>query len=106
MIGFIIQALGALIIFGLLYLIGWLIHLIVEQQNQPQKRRRQPPQKPQVNYRDVGRVRELRREVIRLLQGDAAAADRLIESVRRQNPGQGEEWCWEKVIFDIERDRQ
>lgn len=33
-------------------------------------------------------------------------ADRLLKSARRSNPERSEQWCMEKVICDLERDRR
>ena len=33
-------------------------------------------------------------------------ADRLLKSTRRSNPERSEQWCMEKVICDLERDRR
>ncbi len=43
--------------------------------------------------------------VMARLQGDRAAAERLYAHVKRNHPGQPERWIWDKVIFDLERDR-
>lgn len=45
----------------------------------------------QTLYDLVGRNREL--------------AERLIASEKEKNPGRTEKWYWEKVIYDIQRDR-
>jgi hypothetical protein len=31
--------------------------------------------------------------------------DRLIDQARLRNPGEAEQWYWEKVLYDLERDR-
>lgn len=41
----------------------------------------------------------------RLTHSDKAAAARLAAQVAFVNPGKSEQWCWEKAIFDLERDR-
>lgn len=41
-----------------------------------------------------------------LINGDMKTADRLLESTRLRNPERSEQWVWEKVIFDLERDRR
>lgn len=40
-----------------------------------------------------------------LVNGEMRTADRLLEHTRKTNPFQTEQWVWEKVIFDLERDR-
>ncbi|NJL42143.1 MAG: hypothetical protein HC899_40055 [Leptolyngbyaceae cyanobacterium SM1_4_3] len=44
-------------------------------------------------------------KLYRLLHGDRDAADRLIGAIRVRNPDKSEQWCWDKAIFDLERDR-
>jgi hypothetical protein len=46
-----------------------------------------------------------KRELERLIHSDRLAAERLAAQVAFANPGQSEQWCWEKAIFDLERDR-
>ena len=38
-------------------------------------------------------------------RGDAIAALRLLKSQQQRNPGQSADWCLEKVIWDLKRDR-
>ena len=49
---------------------------------------------------------ELRRKLYPLVHGDWNLAERLLDSARRSNPGHSEDWYWEKVIYDLERDHQ
>jgi hypothetical protein len=44
-------------------------------------------------------------KILRLMHNDTAAADRLFEQVSNLNPDKDERWCWEKVLWDLERDR-
>lgn len=39
------------------------------------------------------------------LTRDEAASERLIEHISQMNPGQTANWCVEKAIYDIHRDR-
>jgi hypothetical protein len=41
----------------------------------------------------------------RLVHSDKKAAERLAAQVSSSNPGKSEQWCWEKAICDLERDR-
>ncbi|MBE9078033.1 hypothetical protein IQ241_12135 [Romeria aff. gracilis LEGE 07310] len=50
--------------------------------------------------------RSTRQQLMRRVGGNAAVAQRLVERVKMQNPGRSEQWCWEKAIYDIERDRR
>ncbi|MBD2230615.1 hypothetical protein [Phormidium tenue] len=45
------------------------------------------------------------RQLLRLVGGNQAVAERLVEQVQLRNPSQSEQWCWEKAIYDIHRDR-
>lgn len=59
----------------------------------PQKNDINPPKK------------ELRQKLLTLVHRDLSLAELLIDSARRNNPGHSEDWYWEKVIYDLERDR-
>jgi hypothetical protein len=41
----------------------------------------------------------------RLVHSDKRAAERLAAQVSLANPGKSEQWCWEKAIYDLQRDR-
>ena len=56
--------------------------------------------------RDRGVARSTRRQLLRLVGGSATVAQRLVSEVQERNPGRTEQWCWEKAIYDIERDRR
>jgi hypothetical protein len=40
-----------------------------------------------------------------LVHSDKRAAERLAVQVAFSHPDKSEQWCWEKAIFDLERDR-
>ena len=50
--------------------------------------------------------RSTRQQLMRLVNGNQAVADRLISRVRSQHPDRSEQWWWEKAIYDIQRDRR
>ncbi len=56
--------------------------------------------------RPRGVSRSTRKELLGLVGGNAAVAQRLVSDVQARNPGRPEQWCWEKAIYDIERDRR
>lgn len=56
--------------------------------------------------RDRGVARSTRKDLLRLVGGNAAVAQRLVRDLQAHNPGRTEQWCWEKAIYDIERDRR
>jgi hypothetical protein len=43
---------------------------------------------------------------MRLVGGNRAVAERLVDQVRVRYPNHNEQWCWEKAIYDIQRDRR
>jgi hypothetical protein len=40
-----------------------------------------------------------------LVHSDHNAAERLVAQVAFAHPDKTEQWCWDKAIFDLERDR-
>ena len=53
------------------------------------------------------RVRgQTRRQLLRLVGGNHNVAERLVDQVRVRYPNHNEQWCWEKAIYDIQRDRR
>lgn len=50
--------------------------------------------------------RRTRQQLLRLVNGNRAVALRLVEKVKERNPKRSEQWCWEKAIYDIQRDRR
>lgn len=66
------------------------------------------PAKGEANIpqRSRGVPRSTRQKLLRLVGGNAAVAQRLVSDVQQRNPGRNEQWCWEKAIYDIERDRR
>ena len=51
-------------------------------------------------------TRATRQQLLRLTGGNVSVAERLVERVRSRHPERSEQWCWEKAIYDIERDRR
>jgi len=49
--------------------------------------------------------KQVQQKLLTLVNGDSQTANRLVEHTRKTNPLQAEQWVWEKVIFDLERDR-
>lgn len=50
--------------------------------------------------------RQTVQELIRLTGGKRSVALRLVANIRDRYPQQSEQWCWEKAIYDIQRDRR
>jgi hypothetical protein len=49
---------------------------------------------------------QLKNRLINLLSGDIEGANRLIAQAKRTYPDMPDNWYWERVIADIERDRR
>ncbi len=49
---------------------------------------------------------QTQRQLMRLVGGNRAVAERLVDQVRVRYPNHNEQWCWEKAIYDIQRDRR
>jgi hypothetical protein len=60
---------------------------------------------PTVLLRHNQQTRQLFGKLVKLLQGDSEAANRLLAYQRTKNPDKSEEWVLEKVISDLQRDR-
>ena len=56
--------------------------------------------------REHGGSRFTRSQLLGLVGGNATVAQRLVDDVSQRTPGRTEQWCWEKAIYDIERDRR
>ncbi|MBD2774660.1 ABC transporter permease [Iningainema tapete] len=46
----------------------------------------------------------LQSKLISMLSGDSAAAERMIAKAKQEFPGMPENWYWERVIAEVERD--
>lgn len=49
---------------------------------------------------------QTQRQLMRLVHGNRAVAQRLVSQVKLRYPHQNDQWCWEKAIYDIQRDRR
>ena len=82
-----------LLILGAIVLAGLIIYWIAQPSN---RKRRSSPR----------RTSRPPKRIVSLLNGDAATAQRLFETAQLRNPGESDQWCWEKVLWDLERDRR
>ena len=67
-----------------------------------------PPTRQPLTFKTVGfdqASHGLRRKLLRLLGEDRRIATRLVEQTSFKYPDKSSNWCVEKVIFDLERDR-
>lgn len=53
-----------------------------------------------------GVSRDVQVQLLAMVNGDQPTANRLVNHVRQSNPGRSEQWVWERVISDLERDRR
>lgn len=49
--------------------------------------------------------RQLQNKVLLLLNGDRNTANRLLNLAKTRNPQKSVQWCVEKIIYDLQRDR-
>lgn len=64
---------------------------------------------PQFNHSELQQAEQansqLQRKLLRLLHNDRNTANRLLAQVKLNHPGRSANWVVEKVIYDLERDR-
>jgi hypothetical protein len=48
---------------------------------------------------------DTRNRAIRLAGHDMERIERLLDNARRNSPDRSEQWYWEKILYDMERDR-
>jgi hypothetical protein len=64
------------------------------------------PGPSRTHRRTSGVSRSTQQQLMRLVNGNRHVADRLVARVRAQHPDRSDQWCWEKAIYDLERDRR
>ncbi len=58
------------------------------------------------SFQPRGKVdRQIQAKLTRLLGGNQKTINRLLEQSRFKNSDRPEQWHWEKVLYDLERDR-
>ena len=48
----------------------------------------------------------VRKRTIALMNNDMDRIERLLENARQRTPGKSEQWYWEKILYDLERDHR
>jgi hypothetical protein len=79
-----------------------------KQEYKPKDKVTSPPQESQVNKEVTpvdGVNPETRKRAIAFAGYDKSRIERLLSSVRRNHPNKSEQWYWEKILYDMERDR-
>jgi cytochrome c-type biogenesis protein CcmH/NrfG len=56
--------------------------------------------------RNDGVDERVRRRTIALMNNDMERIERLLENARQRTPGKSEQWYWEKILYDLERDHR
>jgi high-affinity Fe2+/Pb2+ permease len=94
-----------IVIFGTLYYV--LFWEFRRQQAQPAGRGVAQAQREYIDDDEfVGPDNQLKIRLINLLAGDVKGAERLIAQAKQTYPNMPENWYWERVIADLERDRR
>jgi hypothetical protein len=79
-----------------------------KQENKPQEKVKSPDRETKVNEKatspDLVNT-ETRNRAIAFAGYDKSRVERLLNSVRRNHPNKSEQWYWEKILYDMERDR-
>lgn len=90
-----------------LVLIVFVLSWLLTQQPRP-RRAFQPSGEPRASLPRILQPvdSKTRKRLLRLVNGDKRIAKRLLNHARATNPNRSEQWCWEKVIYDLERDRR
>lgn len=83
-----------------LWLATWVI-----QNSKPNHRRQYPRRRQQ--RQPVAVIKNSRQwhELLTLLQGDTATASRLVQSEKFRNPTRSADWCVDKALWQLKRDR-
>lgn len=95
---------------ALMFTLGWAIWMLIEEikkQKQASSPTQRRPDKPRYAVSPQPTVDpKLQSRLLNMVAGDHGTCYRLVEVVRRSNPGMSEQWCWEKAIEDLIRDRR
>jgi|LakMenE01Jun11ns_1017448.scaffolds.fasta_scaffold9328661_2 uncharacterized protein HemY len=68
-----------------------------------QRRPRRAP--PSTSGRAMSVRGHTQRSLVRLVGGNRDVAERLVRQVQLHHPDRPAQWCWEKAIYDLQRDR-
>lgn len=104
----IIILLIALIFVIALFVIVYILIKLFKNQHQTNKHYSPKNQSLQIKSRlnQNSSINQLESKLLTMLQGDVATAKRLYRLTKTNNPIESKEWCLEKTIFDLERDRR
>ncbi|WP_334941712.1 hypothetical protein [Nostoc sp.] len=77
----------------------------MELQRQIELNRAEVPHIPLIDVFAAGANKNLQHELLTLLSGNRQVAIRLLNQQQTLNSGRSVNWCLEKVIYDLKRDR-
>ncbi|MCA2640086.1 MULTISPECIES: hypothetical protein [unclassified Microcystis] len=103
LLGIVLYSFMGVLLLGLAVVIWWLVDTVSLSSTQAKRstsknnRQKLPISQNQLFY--------LERELLTLVNGDKALATRLLLNIRLRNPQRSKSWCYEKVIYDLKRDR-
>ena len=75
-------------------------------QTKGRSQRYRPSVRRPAAHQPQGVSSQTKKELQRLVHGNQDLAERLVKQVRLHNPDRSEQWCWEKAVHDIQRDRR
>ena len=75
-----------------------------QQTTAEQRRRFRPTPPPKVRIGSPSRA--VQRKLMGLVGNDRDIVEGLAQRLKLKNPGRSDDWCWEKAIYDLERDRR
>lgn len=90
------------------------VQILIQQGYRPEKSQGVKSRKRATAYRSAApqtsqtrpRQKGYDRELLRMLQGDQGAMQRLLSNIKRREPGHSEQWYIDKVKWDLKRDRR
>ena len=103
LLGIVLYSFTGVLLLGLAVATWWLVDTVSLSPTKPKRstsknnRQKLPISQNQLFY--------LERELLTLVNGDKALATRLLLNIRLRNPQRSKSWCYEKVIYDLKRDR-
>jgi hypothetical protein len=89
-----------MLVYGVFYGVNW---KDFQRKGTPLKPFKPYPSKSETA--SIGRAYDLQKKLYERLQGDRAAAHRLVSNLKTKNPGKPEDWYWQRAIEQLERDR-
>jgi hypothetical protein len=95
---------GIVILLGVLLVSAYFSQQFIARRSAVKRFKRSMGSSPQ--FQPSGKVdRQTQSKLTRLLGGNQKTINRLVEQSRFRNPDRSEQWHWEKVLYDLERDR-